>query len=563
MYRVYKVCRVYEIEMITIQFLSFSRDIHTHGVILNKYKSHDRHVMIIFHVCNETWVMGSFQSIKLVLPFFFVLYNSRQISSTMGKISDLLLHPSELFAALEIKFFPSVLYPRDPATESKDIKRSYELLDATSRSFAAVIQQLHPELRDPIAIFYIVLRALDTVEDDMTIPLDTKIPMLRTFDETLYKKDWTFNGSKEKDAIVLEEFDIISRVFRGLKPEYQKVIKDITHRMGNGMADYAIDSDFNRDGLETVKDYDLYCYYVAGLVGEGLTRMAIISEFGSPVLEEKPELHLAMGLFLQKTNIIRDFREDLDDGRTFYPKELWKTHVDSLSELKDPKVAATKGLDVLTEMVINVLELVPSVLEYLDNIEEATLFRFCAIPQVMAVSTLELVFQNVKVFQENVKIRRGLAAKLILNSHDRKGVYDIFRYYVQRIHQRNAPKDPNYLRLEILCGKIEQYIDQHYPRKEKSFSDSPSSAKDAAVKKDDSESVMIIVAAGGVALTTCLIMIGIAYYMGADFSSSGKDSFRWLTDDPDFSAITQTVQTVSTAVSSAVSSVTSAANADL
>ena len=54
--------------------------------------------------------------------------------------------------------------------------RCYELLDATSRSFAAVIQALDPELRPAICIFYLVLRGLDTVEDDMSIDLGYAAP---------------------------------------------------------------------------------------------------------------------------------------------------------------------------------------------------------------------------------------------------------------------------------------------------------------------------------------------------------------------------------------------------
>lgn len=52
---------------------------------------------------------------------------------------------------------------------TKEMKRCYELLNLTSRSFAAVIQALDPELRPSICIFYLVLRGLDTVEDDMSI----------------------------------------------------------------------------------------------------------------------------------------------------------------------------------------------------------------------------------------------------------------------------------------------------------------------------------------------------------------------------------------------------------
>lgn len=53
-------------------------------------------------------------------------------------------------------------------------------------SFAIVIQQLPNPLRDAIAIFYLVLRGLDTVEDDMAIPEAEKIPQLLSFHKDIY-----------------------------------------------------------------------------------------------------------------------------------------------------------------------------------------------------------------------------------------------------------------------------------------------------------------------------------------------------------------------------------------
>ena len=153
--------------------------------------------------------------------------------------------------------------------------RCYELLNLTSRSFAAVIEELHPELRDAVMIFYLVLRALDTIEDDMTIKSSIKIPLLREFDTKLNTKNWTFdgNGPNEKDRTVLVEFDKILNVYHRLKPQYQDIIKSITFKMGNGMADYILDEEFNVNGVATIEDYNLYCHYVAGLVGEGLTNL--------------------------------------------------------------------------------------------------------------------------------------------------------------------------------------------------------------------------------------------------------------------------------------------------
>jgi farnesyl-diphosphate farnesyltransferase len=55
-------------------------------------------------------------------------------------------------------------------------------------SFAVVIQQLPNPLRDAICIFYLVLRGLDTVEDDMAIPVEDKLPALLRFHDDIYDR---------------------------------------------------------------------------------------------------------------------------------------------------------------------------------------------------------------------------------------------------------------------------------------------------------------------------------------------------------------------------------------
>lgn len=55
-------------------------------------------------------------------------------------------------------------------------------------SFAVVIQQLPNPLRDAICVFYLVLRGLDTVEDDMAIPDHIKVPALLSFHDKIFKR---------------------------------------------------------------------------------------------------------------------------------------------------------------------------------------------------------------------------------------------------------------------------------------------------------------------------------------------------------------------------------------
>lgn len=110
-------------------------------------------------------------------------------------------------------------------------------------------------------------------------------------------------------------------------------------------------------------------------------------------------------------------------------------------------------------MVLNVLELVPDVLTYLNQLKNQSIFNFCAIPQVMAIATLALVFNNPDVFHRNVKIRKGEAVKLIMDSTNMENVVAIFRYYIRQISKKNDPVDPNFMNVSIAVGRVsKKYI---------------------------------------------------------------------------------------------------------
>ena len=138
----------------------------------------------------------------------------------------------------------------------------------------------------------------------MTLPLEKKDKMLREFYTYLDIPGWNFDesnvhicrancvgGPDEADRQLLVEFDVVVKQFAEIDEKYREVIKDITKRMGNGMADYANNAAHNLYGVDTLEDFDLYCYYVAGLVGEGLTRLFIVSGEENPKLAEVHDLY--------------------------------------------------------------------------------------------------------------------------------------------------------------------------------------------------------------------------------------------------------------------------------
>jgi farnesyl-diphosphate farnesyltransferase len=376
-----------------------------------------------------------------------------------------LVHPSEARSIIQWKVWHTPVHERDPEKEEESTKICFEYLNKTSRSFAAVIQELTPELLVPIALFYLVLRGLDTVEDDTSIPAKTKEPVLRDFDKNLEKDGWNFTGNRpeEKDRDLLVNFQHVVTEFKKQKPEYREIISDICHKMGNGMADFCLNAEFNENGVEKIADYNLYCHYVAGLVGEGLTRMFVVSGKGNPALMERPELHESMGLFLQKTNIIRDIKEDTDDNRKFWPKEIWSKHVDNWDDLFKPEYEAA-ALNCSSEMVLNALGHADECLFYLAGLKEQSVFNFAAIPQSMAIATLELCFRNPKIFKRNVKITKGHACQLMIEStQNLQMVCEVFKVHIGNIRKKNRPQDPNFLKISIACGKVEQFIESIFP----------------------------------------------------------------------------------------------------
>jgi farnesyl-diphosphate farnesyltransferase len=339
------------------------------------------------------------------------------------------------------------------------LQKCFHYLDKTSRSFAAVIKELHPELLVPICLFYLILRGLDTIEDDMTIALDEKDPLLRNFHNILEEDGWTYEGNhvKEKDRDLLVEFHVVITEFKKIKPAYKKIIKDIAKRMGDGMADYCDNAEHNEKGVDTIADYEKYCHYVAGLVGEGLTRLFVESELANATLLKRPELMESMGQFLQQTNIVRDIREDWEDKRRFWPREVWSKYVNDFEDLFKPE-NKEKALHAQSEMVLNALQKADDCLFYLAGLREQSVFNFCAIPQSMAIATLALCFRNAEMFQRNIKITKGEACQVMTDSTQNLQVLcGVFKQYARKIHHKNDPRDPSFLKISIACGRVSTY----------------------------------------------------------------------------------------------------------
>lgn len=372
----------------------------------------------------------------------------------------------EVFAAawFKIQGMPNKVDLSDPDTKYCD-----DMLGKVSRSFAAVIRQLPKNLCVDIMVFYLALRALDTIEDDMEAfkgKEEVKIKHLNDFYKTaLCTEGWTMQGVGEGDERdFLENYSRCVNVYKKLKQPSQDVIADIAKRMGQGMAKY-VKKDLGQ-GTVTIADYDEYCHFVAGLVGEGLSRLFTCTGYESnEVSIVSSTLANTMGLFLQKTNIIRDYLEDYVDGRAFWPQEVWKIYTtgDDLGELAEEQ-ARDRAVHCLNHLITNALECIPECLEYMDLLHTEEIFRFCAIPQVMAIATLAELYDNPKVFTGVVKIRKCQAAQLILDTKSVEGLHKWFNILTRDILSRVNSNDPNYDKTTRICTEVLRLTDKNASR---------------------------------------------------------------------------------------------------
>ncbi|TXG64641.1 hypothetical protein EZV62_011635 [Acer yangbiense] len=352
----------------------------------------------------------------------------------MGTLGAVLKHPDDFYPLLKLKMAARNAEKQIPPEPHWAF--CYTMLHKVSRSFALVIQQLGTDLRNAVCIFYLVLRALDTVEDDTSVPTDVKVPILEDFHRHVYDRNWHFSCGTKHYKVLMDEFHHVSTAFLELGKGYQEAIEDITQRMGAGMAKFICKE------VETIDDYDEYCYYVAGLVGLGLSKL-----FHASGKEDmaSDSLSNSMGLFLQKTNIIRDYLEDINEipkSRMFWPREIWSKYVDKLEDLKYEE-NSVKAVQCLNDMVTNALIHAEDCLTYMSALRDINIFRFCAIPQIMAIGTLALCYNNVEVFRGVVKMRRGLTAKVIDQTKTMADVYGAFYDFSCMLKSKIDDSDPN------------------------------------------------------------------------------------------------------------------------
>ncbi len=302
------------------------------------------------------------------------------------------------------------------------------LLEGVSRTFALTIPQLPDALYPSVANAYLLCRIVDTIEDEVSLTAEQKKRFCAEFIDIVKTGQHAHEFSADlapllSDQTIPAEHNLIRLIPRviaithSLDSAQIDALASCVETMAGGMPAYqALDL---HAGLQTMKDMDDYCYYVAGCVGEMLAKLFC---HYSPEInthrEELLKLSVSFGQGLQMTNILKDIWDDAKRGVCWLPQDIFDETGFNLAELtpatNDDRFR--KGLVRLIGIAQGHLQNALTYTQLLPS-HETGIRNFCLWALGMAVLTLKKIKQNLNFNESNqVKISRNSVKATIIAS---------------------------------------------------------------------------------------------------------------------------------------------------
>ena len=207
------------------------------------------------------------------------------------------------------------------------------MLDGVSRTFALTIPQLPGDLTAVVSNAYLLCRIVDTIEDEPALTAAAKREFSARFVGAVGERESPERFSAElapllssstipAEHVLIRETPRVLAITHRFTPAQQDALATCVRVMGDGMVRFQEDQ--GARGLENLAALDTYCYHVAGVVGEMLTRL--FCEYSPAIARERAALMplaVSFGQGLQMTNILKDMWSDLARGACWLPRSVF------------------------------------------------------------------------------------------------------------------------------------------------------------------------------------------------------------------------------------------------
>ena len=200
-------------------------------------------------------------------------------------------------------------------------------LKIVSRSFYLTLRILPGSVFTPAGVAYLIARYIDNIVDNKSVSMDSKkthiYEIRKTFAPNRNDLTESLNSNTNQSHTSILTY---KHLFDTLHCDDQKLVSKVLLEITDGML-FELEK-FNQyspneiKSLSTYVELDNYIYKIAGSVGEFFTELILLHE---PKLRLSDtsyffDIAIEFGKALQLTNILRDFKPDLIEGKCYFPQ---------------------------------------------------------------------------------------------------------------------------------------------------------------------------------------------------------------------------------------------------
>lgn len=197
-------------------------------------------------------------------------------------------------------------------------------LERVSRSFAFCIAQLKSPLREWVGLSYILCRLVDTVEDSRWPDKTNQLEAFSRFSEMIEKlpapievEAWVGRFPTQipdGERLLLQDSLQFFTDLHALPQAARQAVQSTVLNMTRGM-EYFCRQSQGCLRLENGHAANQYCFFVAGVIGELLTKLLELTTENFQMSTRMLVDSFHFGLYLQKINLLKDQMVDQKEGR--------------------------------------------------------------------------------------------------------------------------------------------------------------------------------------------------------------------------------------------------------
>jgi farnesyl-diphosphate farnesyltransferase len=284
------------------------------------------------------------------------------------------------------------------------------------------------QLREPIALAYLLARATDSVADTTEISNAVRLETLKMLSDGIQGKASCevvvgliasfvpLQGNTSERQLLESLPDCLrwlSQIEQADRNDIRVVLEKITH--GQMLDLERFDNPQEIRALGTPADLDEYTYLVAGCVGEFWTRLCFrhVRNFAGLSEDEMLALGKRYGMALQLTNVLRDAGSDLRGGRCYFSEyELNAAHLTASQILSEPE----RFQPIYRTWLEKAKAGLECGMQYSRTIENRRVRGATVLPALIGARTLALLDQaGAGALQRTVKVSRREVRAMILS----------------------------------------------------------------------------------------------------------------------------------------------------